>query len=74
MRPALKIVQQSEIVTLPTVPWWQQRWVMLTGQVLWWIITYVWWLAVALVTVTLAIISVVMFAMGIMAHFVKSSR
>jgi hypothetical protein len=74
MRPALRIVRRVDAVVLTAVPWWRAPWLVTTGKVLWWVLTFGWWLAVAVVGVAVALISAVMFAMGIMAQFVGGRR
>lgn len=71
MRHVLHIVGAE---SLAAVPWWRAPWVITTGKVVWWVMTYLFWLAVAVGGVALAIISAVMFAMGIMARFVGDAR
>jgi hypothetical protein len=73
MRARLRTVRAGEAMAL-AVPWWRARWLVITGAVLWWLLTYVFWLAVAVVAVALAIVSAVLMAAGVLAHFVGDSR
>jgi hypothetical protein len=70
---ALRVVRPGEAVAV-VVPWWRARWLMITGAVLWWLLTYLFWLVVAVVGVALAIIGAVLMGVGLMAHFVGNSR
>jgi hypothetical protein len=56
------------------VPWWRARWLVITGAVLWWLLTYLFWLAVAVVAVALALIGIVLMAVGVATQFVGESR
>lgn len=73
MRVALRLVRVEETAAT-VVPWWRARWLVITGKVLWWLLTYLFWLAVAVVAVALAIISAVLVAVGVMAHVAGESR
>jgi hypothetical protein len=73
MRARLRIVRPGEAMAV-AVPWWRARWLMITGAVLWWLLTYIFWLAVAVVVVVLVIIGAVLVAIGVLAHFVGESR
>jgi hypothetical protein len=69
----LRIVRPEEVVAV-AVPWYQARWLKITGQVLWWLLTFLLELAVAVVCAAAVIISVVLTAIGVMAHFAGNSR
>jgi hypothetical protein len=56
------------------VPWYQARWVGITGAVLWWLLTFAWGLAKAMVIVMLAIIGVVLMIVVVLTHFVGGPR
>jgi uncharacterized membrane protein len=73
MRAALRIVR-AEDVGVAGIPWWRARWLVITGAVLWWLLTYLFWLAVAVVIVALFIVGGLLKAGGIMAHFAGESR
>jgi hypothetical protein len=73
MRPQLHIVRPEEAVAV-AVPWWRARWLVITGAMLWWLLTYLFWLAVAVVVVALVIIGAVLTAVGVATHFVGDSR
>jgi hypothetical protein len=66
---ALQIVRREPAVT--AVPWWQARWLVTTGKVVWWLLTFAEQLAVAVVAVALVIIGAVLIGMGVMGHFVQ---
>jgi hypothetical protein len=73
MRTRLQIVRTGEAVAV-TVPWWRARWLVITGAVLWWLLTYLFWLAVAVVVVALVLISALLMGLGVMSHFAGESR
>jgi hypothetical protein len=56
---------------MAAVPWWQARWLVITGKVLWWLLTFAVELAVAVVAVALAIIGAVLIGAGGLSHFVQ---
>ena len=58
----------------PVVPWYRARWLLLTGVVLWWVLTCLVGLAVALVKVTLMMVAGVLLIMGFLSHFVGGPR
>ena len=73
MRAALRIVRTEETAA-PVVRWYRWRGVVLTGKVVWWVVTYLFWLAVAVVVAALVIIGAVLSAMGIMTHVAGDDR
>jgi hypothetical protein len=72
-RTRLRIVRPEDAVAA-AAPWYQARWLTITGHVVWWLLTFLVELAIAVMTVALIIISVVLAAMGVMAHFAGDSR
>jgi hypothetical protein len=72
-RQSLRIIR-PETPVAACRPWWRARGLMVTGAVLWWLLTFAWGLAKALVVVALAIIGAVLMVVGILTHFVGGSR
>jgi hypothetical protein len=70
---SLRIVGPGEAVAV-AIPWWRARWLVITGKVVWWLLTFVVQLAIAVVAVALAIVGAVLMAAGVFAHFVGDSR
>lgn len=73
MRPALRLVEKDEVV-VSSLPWWRAPWLVMTGNVVWWLVTFAVQLAVAVIGVALAILGGILMALGIMSHFVGSSK
>ena len=62
----LQVVHPEAVVT----PWYKTRRALMTGKVLWWLLTFLWGLAKAMVIVLALIVGVLLMAIGIMTHFV----
>jgi hypothetical protein len=62
----LRVVHPEEMVT----PWYKTRPAVITGKVLWWLLTFLWGLTKALAMVLVVLVSVVLMMVGFVAHFV----
>jgi hypothetical protein len=67
MRPRLRVVSPQAVAV---VPWYQARWVGITGAVLWWLLTFAFWLTVYVVIAAVFILGIVLTVVGFMAHVV----
>lgn len=70
MRPTFAMVRHDQAAAI-TVPWWQARWLKITGRVLWWLLTFAWEVAVATVAVLMFLGGVLLIMVGVFSHFVK---
>ena len=67
MRAVKLHVVQPEVVR---TPWYHTRQAVMTGKVLWWLLTFLWGLAGAIVAVVVFLVGVVLIVLGVLAHFV----